>query len=844
VLTLRTIDGARALVALAAFALLSSSPARAQSSPDGLWSIDPAPGIAAQRATEAVPQVYRLNRQALENVLALAPPEGEPGAILLSVPAPDGRFLVFRIERSAVMADDLARRFPSISTFRGRIVEGAPATIRFGRTPLGFHATVVSTEGVFFVQPESLGELDRYISTRADGPLTEGFECLTQAIASPALAEGGVAIAALTPSGATIRRYRLAVAATGEYTQYFGGQANALAAIATTVNAVNAIYNIDVATHLVLVANNDAIVYGDPATDPFPLSNMNAETQAAIDAEIGAANYDIGHLFHRGGGSISGNAGCIGCICSGGTKGSAWSQGPTPEDGNFVFLAAHEMGHQHGANHTWNGTGCGGEESVARYEPGSGTTIMSYSSICGADNIQGNQVGDLYFHAGSRAQITTYTGAGGGNACGTVVNTGNSVPTVSAGGAYTIPRGTPFVLTAEGSDADGEALTFTWEQYDIGNKATLSAVDNGSIPLFRSFPPAAGPSRTFPQFADLLAGSGSLFPSKLGEQLPATNRTLTFRVTARDNRAGGGAADADQTVLTVAGDPFRVTSPGAGGALECNVATPVTWDVGGGSVAPFIDIRLSRNNGASFPALLASHTLNDGSEMVTVAPPLSATARLRLDSIDNIFFALSGPIAVADTLAPVVTPPGPVVAECTGPSGTPVALGLATAADICEGPRPVTNDAPPLFPLGGTVVTWSSADSSGNTGTAPQLVTIVDTTPPTLSVSASPAVLWTPNHRLVPITVTVVVDDGCDPAPAVTLLSITSNEPDNGLGDGDTPNDIQGAAVGTDDRQFLLRAERSGQGTGRVYTITYEARDGSGNTAVASTAVLVPHSQR
>jgi hypothetical protein len=351
-------------------------------------------------------------------------------------------------------------------------------------------------------------------------------------------------------------------------------------------------------------------------------------------------------------------------------------------------------------------------------------------------------------------------------------------------------------------------------------------------------------SRTFPQVADLLAGSGSLFPSKLGEQLPSTDRTLTFRVTARDNVVGGGAADADETSITVLGAPFRLTAPGAGGALECNVPTGVAWDVGGGNVSPFIDIHLSRDGGLSFPTLLAASTANSGAANVTAPPPLSTTARLRLDSINNIFFALSDEIALADTLAPVVTAPADVVMECTAPL-TPVNLGLAMSADVCEGALPVTNNAPPAgFPIGNTVVTWSSLDSSGNLGTANQNVTIQDTTPPLLELSASPDVLWAPNHQMVPITVTVTVEDMCDPAPTVTLLSITSNEPDNGLGDGDTANDIQEAAFGADDRQFLLRAERSGAGSGRIYTITYQASDASGNTTVASTQVVVPHDRQ
>ena len=120
-------------------------------------------------------------------------------------------------------------------------------------------------------------------------------------------------------------------------------------------------------------------------------------------------------------------------------------------------------------------------------------------------------------------------------------------------------------------------------------------------------------------------------------------------------------------------------------------------------------------------------------------------------------------------------------------------------------------------------------------------VAVVDTTPPNLSVSVSRAVLSPSNHKLIPITVTVVATDTCDASPVVRLVSIMSTEPDNGLGDGDQPNDIQGASFGTDDRQFLLRSERSGKGSGRVYTITYSATDASGNTTVGQATVTVPH---
>jgi pimeloyl-ACP methyl ester carboxylesterase len=120
---------------------------------------------------------------------------------------------------------------------------------------------------------------------------------------------------------------------------------------------------------------------------------------------------------------------------------------------------------------------------------------------------------------------------------------------------------------------------------------------------------------------------------------------------------------------------------------------------------------------------------------------------------------------------------------------------------------------------------------------------VADTTPPTLMVAVSPATLWPVNHLLIPITATISVTDDVDQNPSVELLSITANEPVNGTGDGNTVGDIAGADFGTDDRAFSLRAERSGTGTGRIYTITYRARDAAGNTTTASATVTVPHNQ-
>jgi hypothetical protein len=143
------------------------------------------------------------------------------------------------------------------------------------------------------------------------------------------------------------------------------------------------------------------------------------------------------------------------------------------------------------------------------------------------------------------------------------------------------------------------------------------------------------------------------------------------------------------------------------------------------------------------------------------------------------------------------------------------------------------------FNVGTHIITLNATDQAGNTGSANVTVKVIDTTPPTITATATPSSLWAPNHKYVEVKINVTVADLGDLAPKITLISFTSNEPDNAKGDGNTINDI----VKVDDFTFNMRAERSGSGSDRIYTITYKATDVSGNFAMASVTVEVPHNQ-
>ena len=379
------------------------------------------------------------------------------------------------------------------------------------------------------------------------------------------------------------------------------------------MNRVSGVYEDELSVRMILVADNDQIVFTNSATDPYTNNNafaMLGQNQSTIDSIIGNANYDIGHVFSTGAGGVAGFAvvGRTGRKAEGVTGIS-----PPTGDGFWIDYVAHEMGHQYGGSHTFNGTqgSCSGgnRSGSSAYEPGSGSTIMAYAGICGGDNLQSRS--DAYFHSRSLDQIISYLDVSRPNV-GTRIDTDNSIPTAEAGPNYTIPSETPFELTGAGTDADGDPLVFNWEQRDLGPAQRVTQPDNGSSPLFRSWTATTNPTRTLPRMEDILDGT-----LVRGEKFALTDRTLQFRLTVYDNNpAGGGVATDNMSVNVQDTGPFQVTIPAASTDWNGGVLQTVQWDVAGttgnGINTSQVNILLSLDDGQTYQTV-ATATANDGS---------------------------------------------------------------------------------------------------------------------------------------------------------------------------------------------------------------------------------------
>lgn len=607
------------------------------------------------------PKLYALNFEELQLELQKVPKASDQikSKTFVSFPDSEGNLEEFRIYEKSNFEPTLQAKYTGIRSYVGESVFGNSkiyfSVSQFGLSTMEMH----SDKTVDIIEPYT-SDLSSYIVFKRtdDKGIAKEFECKV-----PNLTKNNSGnVDGKSADDGVLRTYRLALSCTGEYGAWAGSVANALARMNTTMTRVNGVFESEFSIHLSLIAEEENIIFTSASTDPYSAAATGAqgawndELKAVLMGTsygIGDAKYDIGHLFGRSGGG--GSAGCIGCVCDSSNtydpvyqwykhKGQGYTSpgSGTPVGDNFdIDYVAHEMGHQFGGWHTFTH---GAEGNPSQMEPGSGSTIMGYAGITAKD-VQAHS--DAYFHSASIRDITTYMKTTLGN-CSVNTPNGNTAPVANAGADYTIPKSTPFVLTGSGTDANGDVLTYDWEQFDLQNSSTTNPTATKTSGVnFRSYLPTTVTTRYFPNMTTVLAGGLFTAATELNvEYLPSVARTLNFRLTVRDNKATGGANGFDDMKVTVsaASGPFKVTVPNTAVTYAGNSSQTVTWDVASTTASPVscanVDILISTDGGTTWTAL-ATATANDGSEVVLIPNLDTTTARIMVKANGNIFFDVS-----------------------------------------------------------------------------------------------------------------------------------------------------------------------------------------------------------
>ena len=653
---------------------------------DGLWQKASSASVLKKKVNDqdSGNLYFTLNSDFLKSKLSPITDKSKKNTSEITFPNPDGVLERYNVWESSNFDPELQAKYPDIRAYEGIGVDDKSAKIHFSVSPAGLQSMVLRTnKNPEFIEANP-DDKAQYVVFGSKSTLAKStLVCSTKEFSGSKLSKNA-STAKEASNNKVFKTLRLALSCTSEYTNYFGGtKTGALEGMNATLTRVNGIFNRDLAIKLILIANNDAVIYTDAVTDPYSNAKegadgaWNQEVQTTLTNVIGNSNYDIGHLFGASGGG--GNAGCIGCICANPTaaeplgKGSAYTSpsNDKPEGDTFdIDFVIHEFGHQLGANHTFSFDS--GENTGVNVEPGSGSTIMGYAGVSEGYDVQNNS--DDYFAYVSIRQIQTILS---GVSCPVSTALTNNPPAIDAGEDYTIPKGTAFILKGTGSDPEGGTITYCWEQND--SYITTSGANSRAYPtkpdgpLFRSFLPNTSPVRYMPQLSAVLQNN----LSSTWESVSSVARTLNFTLTGRDNAAQGTAqTNTDAMVVTVNENvgPFAVTSQNTDNIGWTNgTQQTITWSVNSTNTlagSTNVNIKLSTDGGLTYPVSLALNTPNDGSQTITVPADIKNTnCRLLIEPTDNIYYAVNskqfaiGYDVTSDTntytfAAPVIIPDG------------------------------------------------------------------------------------------------------------------------------------------------------------------------------------------
>jgi hypothetical protein len=585
---------------------------------------------------------------------------------IIYLPNFDGSLSKFQIKESSNFEAKLQANFPNIKSYSAQGIDDPTAFAKISIGTDGFHAVTFSgNKGTVYIDPYSRDNKDYIVYKRTSlSKIDEDFKC---GVAASAKKEFSVSDFSKNANDGKLRTFRLALVCSAEYAQFHLGatqqnipntatdlvkKAAVLSAMNTTLTRLNGVLERDLSTKLVLVANNEQVIFLDAVTDGITeddADTMINEVQSICDSNIGNANYDIGHIFSTGGSGLAG----LGVVCITGQKarGVPGINSPVGDPYDIDYVA-HEIGHQFGADHTQNND-CNRAEPTA-VEPGSASTIMGYAGICGPNVYgTGNSTGDSddYYHAVSIAQMWAIIQSTAN--CGTLTETTNTAPVADAGLDYSIPKSTPFVLKGTATDADGvSSLTYNWEQLDneIGVMPPVATSIGG--PMFRSLPSKVSPNRYMPDLTTVIGGS----TSSTWEVVPSVARELNFSFLVRDNYSGGGSTARDDVkVEVVDADAFTISAPNTAVSWDAGSTQTITWTKGTSDLAPIsclnVNIKLSIDGGVTFPITIKANTPNDGTEDIVIPNTVSITSRIMVEAADNIFYNVNSTNFTINTTA-------------------------------------------------------------------------------------------------------------------------------------------------------------------------------------------------
>lgn len=596
---------------------------------------------------------FDLDFENLSRDLSTAPKERTNGIKpILSFPDPTGKLIPFSVSNSPVMESGLAAKFPSIKSYK-IVSQDKKFVGRIDVSPNGFHGIVTSPEGEYYIDPYYIGNNDHYVVyyTRDSGEPIQTTSCgVDHTFRNDAHNENDYS--ASRASIVNFHEYKLAMACTGEWGVQKGTVEKALADINTGVNRINLLFENEFASRLILINDNDKLIHLSGATDPYTTPTEGRKLVGINHGIItnilgGTSSFDIGHVVTVFCSDGVGGIASLGSACNNGNKGSGVTCVTGPLINQAIRTTAHEIGHQLSAEHTFNVCDINSDQNAGLngFEPGSGTTIMSYAGGCGTNNVQNGE--DAYYHQGSLVQIYEHTRSNNLD-CPDIITTTNHFPTVNILTANNtlIPKETAFVLEGEGFDEDGDKLTFNFEEKDASTVLCALGNPEGTCPQFRSVVPDTFPWRIFPRPNDLLSGTGSK-----GEVLPKYTRDLKFAFTARDNNPEGGVASWKEFFIKAdaSAGPFRLISPNFNENYSQGEIIDVTWDVANTEKAPFntefVDIYLSTKR-ALHPSnpnllLLASRIPNTGSTKIQLPDYIGNDARILVRGYGKIFFDIS-----------------------------------------------------------------------------------------------------------------------------------------------------------------------------------------------------------